>query len=224
MRKPILTILAVGSFLVSAFAEKVELKTEMDKISYVIGQNIGKNLQSLKGVNMNVLLHSLSHAQKGDKSQFTPEESAQIMQGLQKIMQAEAMKAAETNKAKGAAYLEANKKKDGVVTTKSGLQYRVIKAGTGKTPKASDTIEAHYHGTLIDGTKFDSSYDRGKPATFPVTGVIKGWVEALQLMKVGGVWELVIPSELAYGANPRPGGVIKPNAVLVFKIELVAIK
>ncbi len=124
---------------------------------------------------------------------------------------------------KGKAYLAEYAKQEGVKGTGSGLLYKVIKPGTGAIPKSTDTISAHYHGTLIDGTTFDSSYDRGEPASFPVTGVIKGWVEALQLMNVGSTWELVIPSELAYGANPRPGGPIGPHAVLKFKIELISI-
>jgi len=143
---------------------------------------------------------------------------------MQEKMQAEKGKLGAENIVKGKAFLEANSKKEGVKVTESGLQYRVLKEGDGAMPKNSDTIEAHYHGTLIDGTVFDSSYDRGTPASFPVNGVIKGWTEALQMMKTGSIWELVIPSELAYGANPRPGGKIGPNEVLVFKVELLAIK
>ena len=128
----------------------------------------------------------------------------------------------EKNLKAGEVFLEANAKKEGVKTTASGLQYKVLKAGTGATPKASDEVKVHYHGTLTDGTVFDSSVERGEPVSFPVTGVIPGWVEALQLMKVGDKWQLTIPSKLAYGANGA-GGKIGPNAVLVFDVELLAI-
>lgn len=126
------------------------------------------------------------------------------------------------NKATGEAFLAENAKKDGITTTDSGLQYRVIEEGTGKTPSASDTVSCHYAGTLIDGTEFDSSYKRGQPAQFPVGGVIAGWTEALQMMKVGGKWEVFLPSEIAYGARGA-GGAIGPNETLVFTIELIDI-
>ena len=123
----------------------------------------------------------------------------------------------------GQDFLAANGKKEGIVTTPSGLQYEVVTMGDGVKPTTEDKITAHYHGTLIDGTIFDSSVDRGQPASFPVSGVIKGWTEALQLMPVGSKFKLYIPSELAYGANPRPGGPIGPNAALIFDVELLSI-
>ena len=128
----------------------------------------------------------------------------------------------EKNLKEGKAFLEKNSKKKGVITTKSGLQYKIIKSGKGATPKPGDTVTTHYRGTLINGTEFDSSYKRGKPASFPVNGVIKGWTEALQLMQVGDKWELYIPAELAYGAN-GPSPVIGPNSALIFEIELIKI-
>jgi FKBP-type peptidyl-prolyl cis-trans isomerase FklB len=131
--------------------------------------------------------------------------------------------AGDANKKEGEAFLAENKKKDGVKTLKSGLQYKIIKAGTGASPKAEDTVVTHYRGNLINGQVFDSSYTRGQPATFPVSGVIKGWTEALQKMKVGGKWQLFIPSDLAYGDHGA-GQVIGPNAVLIFEIELLEIK
>jgi FKBP-type peptidyl-prolyl cis-trans isomerase len=210
------------------FSEEIKLETEMDKISHIIGHDIGSNLKRIDGLNIEVFLSSFKAAREGKELQISQEQVQSIMQAFQQKMQQEEMakqaKAGEANIKKGQDYLAVNAKKEGVKTTKSGLQYKVIKTGAGAIPKSSDTISAHYHGTLINGTTFDSSYDRGQPATFPVTGVIPGWVEALQLMNVGSVWELTIPSELAYGANPRPGGPIGPNEVLIFKIELLSIQ
>jgi len=143
---------------------------------------------------------------------------------MRKKMETKASAAAEANKQEGEAYLAANKGKEGVTTTASGLQYKVLKEGGGLKPTTKDQVSVHYKGILIDGTEFDSSYKRGQPATFPVTGVIKGWTEALQLMSVGSKYQLFIPSDLAYGTNPRPGGPIGPNAVLVFEVELVSIQ
>jgi FKBP-type peptidyl-prolyl cis-trans isomerase FklB len=151
----------------------------------------------------------------------------QVMQDFQKKMMAKQMAAREEglgkNKAEGEKFLADNKKKEGIKTTASGLQYKVITAGTGKTPKATDTVKTHYRGTLINGTEFDSSYKRGEPAEFPVNGVIKGWTEALQLMKEGAKWQLFIPSELAYGERGA-GRDIGPNSTLIFDIELISVK
>ncbi len=130
----------------------------------------------------------------------------------------------EKNKAEGEAFLAENKTKEGVVETESGLQYKVIDEGTGKSPTAQSTVEVHYEGTLIDGTKFDSSYDRGETIEFPLNGVIRGWTEGLQLMKEGATYMFYIPSDLAYGENPRPGGPIKPNSTLIFKVDLITVK
>lgn len=130
----------------------------------------------------------------------------------------------ETNKAEGEAFLAENKTKEGVIETETGLQYKVIEEGTGKSPSAESTVEVHYEGTLIDGTKFDSSYDRGETIEFPLNGVIPGWTEGVQLMKEGATYMFYIPSNLAYGENPRPGGPIKPNSTLIFKVELISVK
>ena len=160
------------------------------------------------------------------KLKLSDEEIRTTLTELNKEMQGkenERMKTlSEKNKKDGEALLAENKKKEGIKTLPSGLQYKVIQEGTGKVPKATDTVTTNYRGTLIDGTEFDSSYKRGQPATFPVNGVIPGWTEALQLMKTGSKWQLFIPSNLAYGE--RGPGTIGPNAVLVFEIELLAVK
>ncbi len=206
---------------------EIKLDSEMDKVSHVIGNNIGNNIKSIDGLNLEVFIESLKAGRKGEGLQLEQAEVQKVMMAFQQKMQQKeqqaSLKVGEENISKGKAYLAEYAKQEGVKGTGSGLLYKVIKPGTGAIPKSTDTISAHYHGTLIDGTTFDSSYDRGEPASFPVTGVIKGWVEALQLMNVGSTWELVIPSELAYGANPRPGGPIGPHAVLKFKIELISI-
>jgi FKBP-type peptidyl-prolyl cis-trans isomerase FklB len=149
------------------------------------------------------------------------------LQDLSRQLQAKqagmAGKAAATNKAEGEKFLAANKTKAGVVALPSGLQYKVVKQGKGPKPKATDTVTVHYEGKLVDGTIFDSSLKRGEPASFPVNGVIAGWTEALQLMPVGSTWQIFIPSDLAYGERPRPGGPIGPNAVLTFEVQLLKI-
>jgi len=147
-----------------------------------------------------------------------------LQKALQSAASKESSESAGKNKEEGAAFLKANVKKPGVKTTPSGLQYKVITLGKGKKPKATDKVKVHYKGTLIDGKVFDSSYDRGEPISFGLDGVIKGWTEGLQLMPTGSKFEFVIPSELAYGESPRPGGPIGPNAVLVFEVELLGIE
>jgi FKBP-type peptidyl-prolyl cis-trans isomerase FklB len=209
-------------------ADEAAPKTVIEKVSYGIGLNIGKNFKKDGiDVDLDLLVKGVKDALAGSKPLCSDAEIREAMTAIQKELQAKqaerAKGAGEKNKKEGEEYLAENKKKEGVKTTKSGLQYKVLKAGTGKTPKASDTVVTHYKGTLIDGTVFDSSYDRGEPATFPVGRVIKGWTEALQLMTVGSKWQLFIPSELAYGADGA-GDDIGPNAVLIFEIELVAIK
>ncbi|MGC1456498.1 MAG: FKBP-type peptidyl-prolyl cis-trans isomerase [Nitrospirota bacterium] len=210
-------------------AEKVELKTEKDKISYAIGLDVGNGLKKNEiDVDADIVARAIKDILAGNKPLMTDEEVKTTITGLQKDLQAkqqERMKAlGDKNKKEGEAFLAKNKTKEGVKTLPSGLQYKVITQGKGKTPKASDTVTVQYRGTLIDGTEFDSSYKRGQPATFPVSGVIKGWTEALQLMKEGSKWQLVIPSDLAYGASGTQGGPIGPNAVLIFEVELVSIK
>jgi FKBP-type peptidyl-prolyl cis-trans isomerase FklB len=209
--------------------EKVELKTEKDKISYAIGLDVGNGLKKNEiDVDADIVARAIKDILAGNKPLMTDEEVKTTITGLQKDLQAkqqERMKAlGDKNKKEGEAFLAKNKTKEGVKTLPSGLQYKVITQGKGKTPTASDTVTVQYRGTLIDGTEFDSSYKRGQPATFPVSGVIKGWTEALQLMKEGSKWQLVIPSDLAYGASGTQGGPIGPNAVLIFEVELVSIK
>jgi len=213
--------------IVQATAEKAEiLKTETEKVSYIIGTQIARNFKTQEvEVNLDSLMLGLKHALQGDKLVLSQDEMKKVYKAWQGKMRAKmaAKKAKEAaeNLAAGTAYLEANKAKEGVKVLPSGLQYKVIKEGTGNTPTADDKVKTHYRGTLIDGTEFDSSYKRNMPAEFPVKGVIKGWTEALQLMKEGGKWEPYIPATLAYGERGRPG--IPPNSTLIFEIELLEI-
>lgn len=201
-------------------------KEEKDRISYAIGTDIGGTLKK-QGIEFNpeMLFNGIRDANAGGKLLMSDDEMQQTMQAFQTKMQEKMSKqkgeAGAKNKTEGVAYLENNKKKEGVKTLPSGLQYKVLSEGKGEKPKASDSVTTHYRGTLIDGTEFDSSYKRNEPASFPVTGVIPGWTEALQLMPVGSKWQLAIPSELAYGENGPPP--IGPNSTLLFDIELLKI-
>ncbi len=207
--------------------EESVLKTQKDKLSYSIGVDIGNSMkrQSLD-IDPDLLAKGIKDAFSGSKPLLTEEEVRETLMALQKEMMAkqneQAKILAEKNKKQGEAFLAENKKKKGVKTLSSGLQYKIITEGTGKTPKATDTVTVNYRGTLMDGTEFDSSYKRGQPATFPVSGVIKGWTEALQLMKEGAKWQLFIPSNLAYGERSA-GSIIGPNAVLIFEVELISV-
>lgn len=209
-------------------AEAPVFKGEKEKLGYSIGMDIGETLKR-QGIELDAdsLTKGLKDAYTGGKTLLTEEEARTEIQEYQKKMmekQAEAMKKqAEKNKAEGDAFLAENAKKDGVKTLPSGLQYRVITPGTGKTPTAADSVTTHYRGTLIDGTEFDSSYKRGEPATFPVSGVIPGWTEALQLMKEGAKWQLFLPPSLAYGER-GVGRDIGPNATLIFDVELLKVQ
>jgi FKBP-type peptidyl-prolyl cis-trans isomerase FklB len=195
------------------------LKTKMDSLSYAIGINVGDNLRNQKlDVNPDILAKAIKDAIANTKNTMTSEACGAF---IQNYFQGEANKAGGENKKKGDAFLAANKNKPGVKSTASGLQYKVITEGTGPKPAETDKVKVHYHGTLTDGTVFDSSVDRGEPATFGVTQVIRGWVEALQLMPVGSKWTLYIPSDLAYGPQGPPS--IGPNQVLVFDVELIEI-
>jgi FKBP-type peptidyl-prolyl cis-trans isomerase FklB len=209
-------------------AQEAPLKNQKDKISYSIGMEIGKNLRrQAADVNPELLAKGLRDAFSDQKALMTDAEMNEALTNFQKEMVAKqqeiAKKLGEKNKAEGEAFLAENKKKEGVTTLPSGLQYKVIKAGTGKKPKATDTVTVHYQGTLTDGKEFDSSYRRGQPVTFPVTGVIPGWTEALQLMEEGAKWQIFIPSSLAYG-DRGAGRDIGPHATLIFEIELVSIQ
>jgi len=228
MKSALVGILAILFITTQVFAvENKLLKTDKDKTSYALGMNAGTNFkQQSIDVNTDVFLKGLKDALSGAKPLLTDDEMRSTLTVLQKEMmakQTEKMQALGVkNKKEGEAFLAENKKKEGVITLPSGLQYKIIKEGTGNMPKAADTVTTNYRGTLIDGTEFDSSYKRGEPATFPVNGVISGWTEALQLMKTGSKWQLFIPSNLAYGE--RGTGPIGPNAVLLFDVELISIK
>jgi FKBP-type peptidyl-prolyl cis-trans isomerase len=207
------------------------LTSRKQKFSYALGMNIatglGANLKK-QGVEVDwsLLAQAIKDSAAG-KTRLTEEESKAVLNEVQndvrKEQQEKAKALGEKNKAYGATFLAANKSKEGVKTLASGLQYKVITEGTGPKPTATDTVVCNYRGTLLDGTEFDSSYKRGEPATFPVSGVIKGWTEALQLMPVGSKWQLFIPSDLAYGERGA-GAEIGPNATLIFEVELISIK
>ena len=215
---------APGAAVSPGTAAAPQLKTLEDKAAYAIGLDIGQRLLTDElAVNPDLVAKGLTDALKKSKPLLTEEQITATMKEFGKMMQA---KAETKNKAaadKGVTFLAENKKKKGVTTTASGLQYEVITEGKGATPKKTDKVKVHYHGTLVDGTVFDSSVERKEPASFRVSQVIPGWTEALQLMKVGDKWKLAIPSELAYGARGTPGGPIPPNAVLVFDVELLDI-
>jgi FKBP-type peptidyl-prolyl cis-trans isomerase len=205
------------------------LNTQNQKASYAIGMNIGKNLKrDSVEVDPAVLYRGLKDALAGNKLLLTDEEAKAALTTLQTEVrakeEAKARAAAVENKKTGEAFLAANKTKEGVVTLPSGLQYKIIKEGTGPKPTAEDTVLCHYRGTLVDNTEFDSSYKRGQPLKIPVGGVIKGWTEAIQLMPVGSKWQLFIPSDLAYGERGAPGSPIGPNSTLVFEVELISIE
>jgi FKBP-type peptidyl-prolyl cis-trans isomerase FklB len=208
--------------------EPAALKTDKDKLSYAMGMDLGTQLKSRSvDIDPDVFTRALKDALTGAKTLMTDAEAKAVITELQKAMLAKAAADAkvvgEKNMKEGEAFLTANKAKAGVVVLPSGVQYRVLTAGTGPKPTLEQTVVCQYKGTLIDGKEFDSSYKRGQPATFPVKGVIKGWTEVLQLMPVGSKWEVVIPPALAYGERGA-GADIGPNATLMFEIELVAIK
>lgn len=200
-----------------------QLKDQKDKVSYSVGLQIGFNLSRQKvDINPDILAAGIKDALAG-KPQLTPDQIKEVMSTFEKDMEQKQKETGEKNKAEGAKFLEENKKKEGVKTTASGLQYKVLKEGNGAQPKASDTVTVNYRGTLINGTEFDSSYKRGQPATFPVNGVIKGWTEALQLMKVGSKYQLFIPSNLAYGERAVSPD-LAANSTLIFEVELMDAK
>jgi FKBP-type peptidyl-prolyl cis-trans isomerase FklB len=206
----------------------IALDTLTQRLSYIVGENMAHQLQN-DGLELDAATVALavSDVMAGNPSRLTEAEKRstveQVQQESQQRQQAAQAEKSAKNKADGVAYLTENAKKDGVTTTSSGLQFKQLVAGNGAKPTTSDRVKVHYHGTLIDGTVFDSSYQRGEPIVFPVTGVIAGWVEGLQLMNVGSKFELTIPSNLAYGANGS-GQVIGPDATLIFEVELLAIE
>ncbi len=208
------------------------LTTRTQKFSYALGMNIGTGLggnlkkQSVE-FDPNLVSQGLKDAMAGGKTRLTPEEAQtvlnEVLTEVRKEQQEKMQQAGVANNTEGEAFLAENKRKEGVVTLPSGLQYKVLTAGTGPKPTASDSVVCNYRGTLINGTEFDSSYKRGQPATFGVGQVIKGWTEALQLMPVGSKWQLFIPSSLAYGEQGAGGGQIGPNSTLIFEVELLSI-
>ncbi|MEH6639758.1 MAG: FKBP-type peptidyl-prolyl cis-trans isomerase [Porticoccaceae bacterium] len=208
-------------------APDMALESDEQKISYIMGMNVGGQMKSdAFEFNKTSFMAGFDDALSGAEPKLSDEEAAAVVQSFQEKQMAEQQAAmgevAENNLAEGTAFLEENVGKEGVIRLESGLQYRVISAGTGASPSAEQRVEVHYRGTLLDGTEFDSSYARGNPEQFGVNQVIPGWVEALQLMKEGGKWELFIPAELGYGIGGT-GGVIGPNQVLKFDVELLKI-
>src|SRR5881227_1836 len=223
--KRLIFIVAACSVALPLFGQEKSppLKDQKDKVSYSIGLNIGSNLTKQNiPINPDALATGIKDAIAG-KPQLTTDQVKEIMAAFEKDMEQKQQAAAQKNASEGAKFLEENKKKEGVKTTASGLQYKLIKEGTGAQPKATDTVTVNYRGTLINGKEFDSSYKRGQPATFPVNGVIKGWTEALQLMKQGSKYQLFIPSNLAYGERAM-GPDIGPNSTLIFEVELQDVK
>ena len=204
------------------------LESAKERISYTIGLNIGRDFANQDmDIDPDLVMIGIQDALAGKEPRLSEEEMMAEIQAFQQEMQAKAQakfaQMAEENRAEGEAFLAANAEQEGVIVTDSGLQYKVIEEGEGESPAQSDTVTVHYTGTLIDGTKFDSSVDRGEPATFPVGGVIPGWTEALQLMKPGAKYQLFIPAELAYGERGA-GQDIGPNETLVFDVELISVK
>ncbi len=201
----------------------MDLKSTKDRISYIIGRDMASNLakQGIE-VEAEAFMAGFKEVAAGKPSSLSQAEVQQAMMALQQEMSQKQGASGSENKQQGEAFLAENKEKEGVKTLESGLQYQILQEGSGKSPAASDRVTTHYHGTLIDGTVFDSSYERGQPATFPVNGVIAGWTEALQLMKEGAKWRLFIPSELAYGSQGA-GDAIGPNTTLIFDVELISV-
>ncbi|MFO7813597.1 MAG: FKBP-type peptidyl-prolyl cis-trans isomerase [Pelovirga sp.] len=225
MKKLIIAVLIMLFVATSGYATTWE--TEAQKVGYAIGMNIGMNMKMQElDIDPEQVSAGLVAAFKGEPTLMDEDQMAQTLMAFQQQMQARDMEksAAEAtvNAVASQKYLEENRKKKGVVTTDSGLQYRVLSEGKGASPTADSTVDVHYRGTLVDGTEFDSSYSRGEPATFPVANVIPGWTEALQLMKEGAKWEIVIPAELAYADQGAPP-VIPPGSALIFEVELLKV-
>lgn len=195
---------------------------ELKDVSYAVGMSLGESLlqQNLKQLDADMIAQAIQETFEGKSLKFTPQEANEL---IQNFLRAESEKQFSVNKDAGEAFLKQNAARPEVNVTASGLQYEVISEGEGAQPAASDTVTVHYHGTLIDGTVFDSSVERNQPATFGLSQVIKGWTEGLQLMKPGSKFRFYIPQDLAYGATPHPGGPIEPYMTLVFDVELLGI-
>ena len=222
MKKTFMICLMAAFIGISTNIKAQETMTQEEKISYALGANIGESFkQQGIEVQMDKFFKGFQDGIAG-KNQFTQAEMEQIFNEFQKMMQKKQNSMVDEEKAKGAAFLAENKKKEGVIETASGLQYKVVKMGTGAKPSATDKVKVHYHGTLIDGTVFDSSVERGEPITFGLNQVIAGWTEGVQLMPVGSKFIFYIPSNLAYG--DRAAGSIKPGSTLIFEVELLDIE
>lgn len=222
MKLKSLAILLPALFM-SGVANADDFKNDKERLSYIFGMQVGQNMM-MEGVELQMDAFTMGiEDQFAEKEpRLDKDEAERVIGEMQQRKATELAEVMNVKQAEATKFLEANKTKEGVTTTASGLQYRVITKGDGASPGKEDSVIAHYKGTLLDGTVFDSSYDRGEPSTFPVNGVIAGWQEALPLMKEGAKWELIIPADLAYG--PRGAGpVIGPNETLVFEIELIAI-
>ncbi len=223
MKKNVMILALASTFVACTNVQNtnMELTNQMDSVSYSLGVSVANNLKSsgFEDINSNILANAFDAVFTENEVKISEDDAnAIIQQYFTQMSERKSQQAIE----KGQSFLEENAQKEGVITTNSGLQYVVMVDGQGATPKATDEVTVHYHGTLIDGTVFDSSVDRGEPATFPVNGVIAGWVEALQLMPVGSKYKLFIPSDLAYGERGA-GGSIGPNETLIFEVELLSI-
>ena len=221
-------LLMVPALLVGTAQAQVDLESEEARLGYALGMQVGQSIKRLDTeVDLDALNQAIRDTMNDQEPQLSAEESREILMSLrqqvQQQQQAAQAEAAGDNMAASQAFLEENQAQEGVETTESGLQYKVVEQGEGPMPGAEDVVTVHYRGTLIDGTQFDSSYDRGEPATFPVGGVIPGWTEALQMMPVGSKYELYIPPGLAYGEQGA-GGRIGPNEALIFEVELLEIQ
>jgi FKBP-type peptidyl-prolyl cis-trans isomerase FklB len=228
MKNGILALACLALLVTGAQAQDApSLKNQKEKASYSLGYKIGQDFKQ-QGIEIapDALVRGMKDALADGKTALTEDQMGEALMGLQKEVMAKQQEQykelAEKNLQEGKNFLLENRKKEGVKTTSSGLQYKVLEKGTGKKPGLEDTVTVHYRGRLIDGKEFDSSYKRNEPATFPVKGVIAGWTEALQLMKEGAKWQLFIPANLAYGEKGVPG--IAPNSVLIFDVELLSIK
>ncbi len=228
MKQYLIALAVLGGFVTQIQSQDISApKDAKDKASYSIGLEIGSGMKQQKlEINPDFVIEGFRDGLAGKKPRLTEEERQKVMAEFEKTfgekMAADAKEVPERNKKEGEAFLAENKKKEGVKTLPSGLQYKIVKEGSGAVPKSGDKVTTHYRGTLIDGTEFDSSYSRNEPSSFGVQQVIKGWQEALQLMKVGSKWQLYVPSNLAYGENGA-GKQIGPNSTLIFDIELLSI-
>lgn len=218
-------VLLASAISMNVTAAETTFKTEKQRLSYAIGTQVGRSLkqQGFEDIDPAALSQAIADILSGSELKVSQKDMQEAVAAFQKKKLAERESEGKANKKAGEEFLAKNKKKKGVKVTKDGVQYEIIKKGKGEKPKATDTVTVNYTGTLINGKEFDSSIKRGKPATFPVNGVIKGWTEILQMMPVGSKWHVVIPSDLAYGERGA-GGVIGPDEVLIFDIELISIK